>query len=144
MSRAALIRYHAIASLLAVPVLGVAVWDLMSCAKQNAALSGAADAGARAGIYELAQGAGDAAVLAAARRAALAQLEDRTGVDIAARMGENRKSVIVSMHRPGILCWSQVVGLAENRSALAAAHVPDPDAPRPKSNGCPIASFIPC
>lgn len=144
MNRAALIRYHAIASLFAVPVLGVVVWDLMSCAKHNAALSSAADAGARAGVSEIVRGEGDAAVLAAARRYALAQLADTAGVDVAARIGENRKSVVVTMRRPGMLCWSQVIGLAENRDALAAAQVPDPNAPRREGSGCPLSSFIPC
>lgn len=128
---------------LAVPALGLLALDGWSCARQNAQLSMAAGAAVHAGLYELQRGdRSDEVILAAAQGRAALELGQIDGVAISARISDDRRSVTVGIHRPGRLCWSQAVGLAENRDALEVAALPPPG-PRATSK-CPLASFIPC
>jgi hypothetical protein len=135
---------HTVLSLFSVPILGIVLIDLLNCVQANATLRSAAEEAAYAGLHVLGDGA-DQTVIATALARARALVGAAADVEITAEIGADRRSVSVSIHRPGLLCWSQVVGLSENRDGLALARRPDPaERTKSTSDGCPIASFIPC
>jgi hypothetical protein len=126
--------------LVVIPYVGLALlaftaFDTTKCAREGGRMGAAAIAGAHGGLQTLAAGgrSNDQQALANAERYARERMGDAADARITARIGDDRRSMTVTVERPGPHCVAQIFGLTGRDSASEVAALPPPGAPRATS-----------